>query len=1297
MPSGSDRSPYAAFGTESNNEAVRKLKRQRDSRRGFFALGIVAVLAISVGWNPPTGSVHSFSKASDFNEARDSGCTNSGKGCHGSETSYKDFNDYHPNAKCTSCHEYQGVGCIPCHSPTNSDCPVCHDGTMENAPDRVRLSDPYPKGHYRETTHTATGTDMRGVVRAAFEGTAQAACKDCHSRDLKQAHTGVPVAGDSPYGTDIGCGECHNDTRSFGQKRVLDDWRGRACEDCHAEKSSTPMHPADVANAVESTGGPGCGATGAGCHESADVHGLHADAPKDCSGSAATGEPGCHDLALESHEPTATTCGGAGAATCHLDYVNDEYTHKEDGDLHSPKNTAAAGDNSYFGTLCGACHLMAADGHSLTDEHALATSEQADGPDLCRGCHNHPASAEAIASDWDARDTAGACSACHGDSGLDSVHTVDISDAHLADDSAGCALTGPGCHPTADLSAVGIPTTTTGLHRDCLRCHDRTKSDGNAAYVPGDDSCGAGRECHGAAGAYTPATSVHAGDTRVDGADTAHHAAGQGLRAARYTDALTGLSTPCVTCHQTVLAPEHLRPNSGLASGRGTICWRCHSANAASGAVVKADWPAKATAAACADCHGTASASAAHTGIATAHNARELNDEGVIEPGACAKAGCHISTDLRALHAEDGCATSGCHASANDIRGLGIVSCGGTNPERSCHVAIHSQANGSDIENHLAGEAQRTAFATEPVSGLAPECGTCHSMLLGPEHERPNSSIATGTAGTLCSRCHDASAFTRTVVREEWVARETAEACVACHGHADTPAPHTNETTAHAASELSAAGEVESGSCVTRGCHQTTDVRRLHRNQSCTIEGCHVHDDDIRGANLMSCGGEDDATACHAGINADEHDQDHSADLTGTVGTVTYGIGENVGCFGCHTRDLITEHSAALMVGSMEASSSGPCHVCHEDPDDADGSANARLAAVRDAIATGDRRCVACHSSGSDTDGPDAVASPHKDVSAATTLPPGKVWADPVDEWRTALDATTGGGHNALPADLVGASNASPFPRVAFDIGGAAYNWVLAPNTSTTTWLRNGTVITTNTIEAGVETVEFESATTTEGIMAATVTCEDCHELPADMNGPQGAAVRVTIDPDYSQTEYANPSDGTFQFDPFNVEDTNITDAGSVPTVTVVSNNPPGYKPVICVKCHLVYTRSRVDTSAVSVGGNGLHSTHRSRHDMIPTPGVRGEACVDCHVRIPHAWKRPRLLVRTVETSDGIAPDAYPYVAEGHTGLVGVKLIDIATPTTLTRQACAAGGCYGNPNATNHPRPSQIPTATYWP
>ena len=1029
----------------------------------------IAAIAFGVGWNPPHDTKHTFSSASNYNSAKESGCTNSGSGCHGAETEYRDFNTYHPDTDCGVCHSWQGVACIPCHAPNkNHECPLCHDGSMKKASDVVRITDSFPRGHYRETTHTAMGDDYDAAMRVEPTGKASATCGDCHSRDLRKAHTQVAVVSGSTYGPSIGCGECHNDVRSFGQAEVVANWKSRRCEACHKVGSSTPMHPAKEAGPAPATESPGCAESDSGCHEGADLHQLHADTPKNCSGSADEDEPGCHTLATEALKPTATSCGSGSDDSCHMAGSSGTYRHEDVSKVHSPDNDAAA-SAKFNGVACGRCHHMSDNGKSLITEHALPTSARTIvEEDDCRNCHNASASADALDDEWSARNSTGACQACHGRAGLSAMHGTDVSEQHAVQDSDGCASSGPGCHPTSNLASIGTPTTTSGLHSTCLRCHDRTGAGSNGKYDPSKDSCGAGRSCHDE---VDPATSEH---EDADGTDD-DHVAGSGQRNARYIDLMTGVSTKCGSCHRMTLGTEHARPN--VEDQPENSCTGCHNTGP-SPSVVKNGWPEAGGSGACAACHGKSSVDAMHEGIDAEHTATELGPDGL-------------------------------------------------------------------------------------------------------------------------------------------------------------PAP---------------------GSCVTSGCHSSLDLRRLHAPGGCTATGCHSNDDDIAGRNLKSCGGPNELSGCHAGFSATNHFMDHAADALGEVKGIEYVVGANAGCFGCHEPDLNAEHSRELAAGALDGSAVNSCRVCHYDPLDPGSGTYSATPDVMSAIDDHDMRCTACHASGTQDDTAESVASPHKKTTSVVPLPDGRVWSDPFDDWRAALDAPTGGGHNSLSADLLGASSDKRFPLTSFRIGGQSYTWALTPNSGSTKWLRP-------------EAFPNQSVEGTSAIQHLKVTCDDCHDMPENMAGPHGASVHVGIDPEYSQTEYADPTSDAYQF------------------------AATGTDRVVCMKCH--------DLDAIdgdTPGGAPLHARH-VRHDDLPPSDVHhyGEKCIDCHTRIPHAWKRPRLLIRTVDTADGASLDEFPYVRDGHTGLLGIVLRDFESPTDLRSRHCATGGCHPGHSPTRHPIPSEIPDASYWP
>ena len=387
---------------------------------------------------------------------------------------------------------------------------------------------------------------------------------------------------------------------------------------------------------------------------------------------------------------------------------------------------------------------------------------------------------------------------------------------------------------------------------------------------------------------------------------------------------------------------------------------------------------------------------------------------------------------------------------------------------------------------------------------------------------------------------------------------------------------------------------------------------------------------------------------------------DHDADRTGTVNGVEYGPGANEGCFGCHEAELGIEHARERNAGSMDGESASGCRVCHYNSFDEGSGPYSSSERVTAAVENGDLRCIACHASGSADDGEDAVASPHARASADDPLPTGYVWEDPLTEWRRAFEADTGGGHNVLSKAAVGSSVEKEFPLTTFQLGERTYTWVLPPNSGATTWLR-------------ASVFGEEAVATPESISHISIGCDDCHIMPEDARGPHGASVRMWIDPEYSQTEYSDPTTFASQF------------------------KATGTDRVVCFKCHPM--QSDPDAGVVP-GGHSVHAAHANywRHPPPPEdPDFYGAKCVDCHVRVPHAWRRPRLLVRTVETTDGVEPDTEPYVRADHDGLVGVVLVDITPSAGLGSVSCATGGCYPSHSNRRHPEPADIPGAQYWP
>jgi hypothetical protein len=741
---------------------------------------VLGALAFAAGWNPPSDTgVHKFTEASDYSAKRETGCTNSGEGCHGEDERRIDFNRYHPETECKTCHEYTGVGCIPCHGPRQHECTGCHDGSMDGVSDTVRLTDPWPKGHYRESLHAAMGTDMKQVVRAAPGGKAKAACGDCHSRDLRKAHTKVrPVEG-SEYGETIGCAECHNDKKSGALEQVKKDWKKHRCEDCHGEKSQAPMHAADVATALEAEDPAGCGTTGAGCHENTDLHAMHADEPVTCSGRADESEPGCHDLGVESHVPTMTACG-SGDGTCHRDYRNDEYGHKNDASAHSPGNDAQRGAvwrDALTGveSTCGSCHST-----DLGVEHNRAHSPIAG--DACLGCHNkNETTVAAVKDSWPGRDSANACAACHGKRKHADVGTVHKATQYTdSGEARDTACVGSGCHPSADVRVLhaGLGCTFSGCHS--------ASGDINGSNI---------MSCGGTAGMSE--TSCHAGGVHAE--IDANHLA---TELDRNGDPAPG---SCVRsgCHTTADV-RTLHASTGDCATAG-----CHAGDGPT--VMTCGGPSGSQT----SCHG--GTYSWHEGLITKHTGTEIGPSGTPRPGACTPSGCHKTVSLYDIHKTVGCNIAGCHDGLADPN---VTGCGGpAGTPNACHTDLqdwHYAFADSHVGIEIGGNG-------EPAPGAC-TASRCHATV----------SLYTLHRDIGCNipYCHGANSTAR--------CGGPAGTPNACHtGDTFAGSWHADYASSHVGIELGSSGTPQPGACTGASCHATVSLYTLHTAVGCNLPGCH--------------------------------------------------------------------------------------------------------------------------------------------------------------------------------------------------------------------------------------------------------------------------------------------------------------------------------------------------------------------------------------------------------------------------------------------------------------------------
>lgn len=149
------------------------------------------------------------------------------------------------------------------------------------------------------------------------------------------------------------------------------------------------------------------------------------------------------------------------------------------------------------------------------------------------------------------------------------------------------------------------------------------------------------------------------------------------------------------------------------------------------------------------------------------------------------------------------------------------------------------------------------------------------------------------------------------------------------------------------------------------------------------------------------------------------------------------------------------------------------------------------------------------------------------------------------------------------------------------------------------------------------------------------MTCTSCHTNDASSGtqakGPHGSSAEWAIDPAYgADWKTAGLSVGSANGMEF---------AGGVDATNI-----------ICAKCHDLY-----DAAATVKWSNTVHNdvrhyvTHANR-----------KYCVDCHVKVPHGWSRPRLL--------GYTTDPGPYTT---TGLIQTRV----TTHTLNANGLAQWAC----------------------
>jgi hypothetical protein len=450
------------------------------------------------------GPDHGYTTASNYTQTADTinsetGCTNSGAGCHASAATGDTVTTFHAAVAggCTtadSCHPNPNFADATWRLATGADCSRCHGGGGSPGSGTIGrdrqsttglLYEPGSAAHYSETTHTASVN-----TSVAAGGTASAKCASCHSQTLRSAHgaTGNGFSS-ATMGAYVTCQECHNYSAPVTMV-ITDATHSAQCTECHSLAILGIAHVPHTASApVANVGtGTGCASSGTGCHTTADLHALHKDAAGGC------GLTGCHDALDKSLLASTTKCGQA--TGCHL---NTQYvattSHNGTGGLadgddathHTATGDSADSIGGYTtaSTACTVCHsLTLKTAHTTT---SLATDPTcASGGTAGDGCHNSTTLTNSplrVKDNWTTAPTTRACDGTNGCHLTSTMHNTNTVAAHTVTPGTSCAI--GSCH---------------GGSTDVRTIHDRVFGNsgktGDGCAAAGSDSKGTNPACH---------------------------------------------------------------------------------------------------------------------------------------------------------------------------------------------------------------------------------------------------------------------------------------------------------------------------------------------------------------------------------------------------------------------------------------------------------------------------------------------------------------------------------------------------------------------------------------------------------------------------------------------------------------------------------------------------------------------------------------------------------------------------------------------------------------------------------
>jgi len=472
------------------------------------------------------------------------------------------------------------------------------------------------------------------------------------------------------------------------------------------------------------------------------------------------------------------------------------------------------------------------------------------------------------------------------------------------------------------------------------------------------------------------------------------------------------------------------------------------------------------------------------------------------------------------------------------------------------------------------------------------------------------SSLLVVHSASRCAVCHGDGPTAANAVKYGIISTAAVKAavaagnkdCTACHNVFNTVPAHPFMTaTTHTVNNGQPTG------CYDSKCHASTDVSVIH-TQGDDPPGCAACHAPGKTPSLV-CG------TCHPNL-AEVHGFAH-ANASGTKSTA---------CTACHGTDLPIVHTS---VGC----------VCH--------TASYLRAEMTPLLAAGTAECVDCHK------GTHAAHDFNNTATGHNTTTYGTIGG------KTKFDGSQG-----VTLHTIETSATSPnFGQVA---------------TLTTDWELPTANVFWKSDDASA------TATAIKGLTwNSVVTCQDCH-TGLNAAGPHGATQNYGIDPNYpGDFDYAeltkwivtNPSGikvrSTLdprlpQFPTKATWDTNgYTYFSGVPTTNPAVNFDSKNHAIICSKCHdlenfdVGFMDERApmlenwklpsglatDTVTGYVNTSGIGGSNVA-HGQTHFDSYAGAAqCVNCHIAIPHGWKRPRLIVNS---GPGFAFDPFPAVVGGY-------------------------------------------------